>query len=177
MKTPLIAGFAALSLTLSAFAGSEPSLDGSILDTHPASSFQQWRDGKYALGNWGGLRDTLEAHGVDFFAYYAGGIALVTGGGLQRKAEYADDFYFGVNLYLDKLIGIPGLQMEVSGINRDGESVTPHSVGGVYDEEQMVGGQTIFLYQVTLEEHLFDNKFSIKIGRFSASDDFNASPL
>ena len=41
----------------------------------------------------------------------------------------------------------------------------------------MVGGQRPFLYQVFLQQKLAHNKIRLKLGRFSASDDFNASPF
>ena len=41
----------------------------------------------------------------------------------------------------------------------------------------MVGGQRPFLYQVFLQQKLANKKVTLKLGRFSASDDFNASPF
>ncbi len=41
--------------------------------------------------------------------------------------------------------------------------------------QQTVGGQNIFLYQVFLDQRFWDNKASLKIGRFGASDDFNGA--
>ena len=142
------------------------------------SAFDDWSTGKYALGNFGGLRDRLEAKGVDFFAYYTTDVAgNPVGGRDQGHLTYTDDIWFGVNLYLAKLAGIPGLRFSINGIRRDGHSLTNKYVGSIYNSQQDYGGQNIFLYDVTLEQLLFNDKFSIKLGRFSASDDFNASPI
>ena len=43
--------------------------------------------------------------------------------------------------------------------------------------QQLVGGQRFFLYQVFLQQKLLEDKVTLKVGRFGASDDFNASPL
>ena len=65
----------------------------------------------------------------------------------------------------------------VSGIDRAGEDLTRKYVGSIYSVQQMVGGQRPFLYQVFLEQKLAGKKVTLKLGRFSASDDFNASPF
>src|SRR4029077_10144538 len=46
-----------------------------------------------------------------------------------------------------------------------------------YDVQQTVGGQTIFFYQLFLEQRFWDDKASLKLGRFGASDDFNGSKI
>ena len=42
---------------------------------------------------------------------------------------------------------------------------------------QLVGGQTTFLYNVTLEKTFRDGDLSVKLGRMTATDDFVGSPL
>jgi porin len=42
---------------------------------------------------------------------------------------------------------------------------------------QLVGGQTTFLYNVTLEKFFNDGDWSVKFGRMTATDDFVGSPL
>src|SRR4030095_15292902 len=78
---------------------------------------------------------------------------------------------------LGKLFSWKGGLFVVSGIDRAGEDLTRKYVGSIYSVQQMVGGQRPFLYQVFLEQKLADKKVTLKLGRFSASDDFNASPF
>jgi len=135
-----------------------------------------WLDGDYATGDWGGTRTRLKEQGLEFFAYYN---AIVSGnpvGGAKHDAAYADDFYFGLKLDLEKAAGWTGASFMLSGVNRDGESISP-SIGSQYDVMQLVGGQNIFLYQVTFEQKFFSDKFSFKLGRLSAGDDFATSSL
>lgn len=134
-------------------------------------------DGKYLTGSWGGLRDRLEAQGIDLFAFYTTDPAGDPVGGKSHNFNYADDWFFGVNLSLDKLVGWQGAKFVVNAINRDGGNSVQSGVGGVYNPQQTVGGQDLFLYNVTLEQLFFDGKFSIKAGRMSESDDFNSSPI
>ena len=136
-----------------------------------------WADGKYATGNWGGVRDHLAAWGLEPFLYYTNIMSGNPVGGMEQGFTYVDDFYFGAKLDLERLAGWRGATFLLSGVNRDGRGLTEHYVGSRYDVQQTVGGQNIFFYQIFLEQKFFDEKASLKVGRFGASDDFNGSPI
>ena len=138
---------------------------------------QRWSEGEYFTGNWGGLRDELEAAGIAFDSYYVNNFAGNVSGGFDQGSEYADNFYFGVQFDLEKLFAWDGATLLVSTINRSGRSITSEYVGSQFDSMQVVGGQTIFLYHVLFEQKFLDDRGSLKLGRFSASDDFNTSSL
>jgi porin len=135
----------------------------------------EWLEAKFATGNWNGARDKLSNQGVDPFLYYTSIVSGNPVGGKSQGATYVDDFYFGVNLYMEKLVGWTGAKITISGVNRDGSGLTNNNVGSRFDVQQTVGGQNIFLYQVFLDQRFWDDKASIKIGRFGASDDFNGA--
>lgn len=78
------------------------------MSLHPQSDDSPWRTGKYLAGNWGGLRDQLEASGVDFFAYFATDPAGKVSGGKSKNFNYPDDFFLGVDLDLEKFTGWKG---------------------------------------------------------------------
>ena len=142
-----------------------------------ASQEDSWMQGKYALGNMNGMRGEMFDAGFEPFLYYT---AIYSGnpvGGFRHGSTYVDDFYFGANLYLNKLIGWEGAKLTVGLVNRDGLGLSEHFVGSRYDVQQSVGGQNFFVYQVFLEQKFWDNKASLKLGRFGASDDFNASKI
>ena len=142
-----------------------------------ASQDDAWMKGKYGLGSMWGLRTGLTDAGIDPFLFYT---AIFSGnpvGGRKQGATFVDDFYFGVNLFLDRLVGWPDAKFTVSGVNRDGNGLTDGFVGSRYDVQQSVGGQNIFLYQVYLEQRFWNDKASLKLGRFGASDDFNGSRI
>lgn len=176
MKThilPLIAGYLCCT---TAWVVADP---GDPVDTKPVpkTGSGSWLQGDYATGNWGGLRQRLEDDGLHFFGFYTCDPAGNVSGGNRRGATYVDDWYFGTTLDLEKLVGWTGGKFTISGINRDGESLTTHYVGSQFDVQQCYGGQNVFLYGVYLEQQLLKDKVILKIGRFSSSDDFNASPL
>jgi len=166
-----IQALAALILATSASAG--PPVTDSIAPAAPT----RWRDGKYFTGAWGGLRTSLEASGFAVDSYYVNNFAGNVTGGFDQGAEYADNFYLGLNFDLEKMFGWDGGSFLISTINRAGRSITKEYVGSQYDSMQVVGGQTLFLYQVVFEQKFADDRASLRIGRFGASDDFNTSPL
>ena len=132
----------------------------------------------FMTGDWGGLRRRLQRAGIEVFAFensiFNGN---VTGGIHPGHATIVSDFYAGFRLNLEKLVGWNGGSFVISGIDRAGEDLTNKYVGSIYSVQQMVGGQRPFLYQVYLQQKLADNKVTLKLGRFGASDDFNASPF
>jgi porin len=132
----------------------------------------------HMTGDWGGLRERLFTAGVEVFAFdnsiYNGN---VSGGIHPGHSTIVNDAFAGVKFDLEKLIGWSGGLFVISGIDRAGEDLTRKYVGSIYSVQQMVGGQRPFLYQVYLQQKLLDNKVRLKLGRFSASDDFNASPF
>ena len=129
--------------------------------------------GKYGLGSMSGLRTELFDAGVEPFLFYTSIFSGNPVGGIRQGATYVDDFYFGANLLPQRLIGWEGAKLTITGVNRDGPGLTENYVHSRYDVQQTVGGQTIFFYQLFLEQRFWDDKASLKLGRFGASDDFN----
>jgi porin len=127
-------------------------------------------------GDWAGHRVGLADSGVEVFAYYNAIIASNVSGGLRSETNYAGDLFAGASFDLDKLLGWKATTFTLSGIHRHGSDITP-AVGSQYSVMQLVGGQTTFLYNVTLEKRFVDGDVSVKLGRMTATDDFVGSPL
>jgi len=135
-----------------------------------------WASGRYLTGGWGGQRQALEEKGVEFFSYYNAIIASNVSGGRHSGKDAAGDLYTGVNVDLGKALDWDGWLFELSGIDRHGDSIDK-DVGGIYSVMQLVGGQTYFLYNVSLEKIWGDEKYGLKFGRITATDDFAGSPF
>lgn len=147
-----------------------------VLSSHAQSPPSRWWDGQYASGDWGGHRTELANQGYTFFAYYNAIVAGNVSGGIDHGSDYAQDVFVGAQFDLERLLGWKGTTFTLSGINRAGNSID-EDVGGIYSVMQLVGGQTTFLYNVSLETKLLDDRLSIKLGRITATDDFAGSPL
>jgi porin len=151
-------------LTLAALSASTP------------AAADAWADGDFLSGDWGGRRTELARQGYDFFAYYNAIAAANVSGGIDQRGAYAGDLFAGMNLDLGKIAGWDGWTFNLSGIDRHGESIDD-DVGGIYSVMQLVGGQTYFLYNLSLEKRWADDRYSLKFGRITATDDFAGSPF
>src|ERR1700674_2652831 len=165
MKNLVFAAVFVLAITATVFAQSATS------DSDSGS----WQNCKYASGDWGGLRDRLAKQGIEPFWNWAGIGSGNPTGGVRRGFTLVDDSFFGVNLDLGKMSGWHGAKLTISGVNRDGRGLTNHYIFSQYNVQQSVGGQNIFFYQLCLQQKLWNDKITLKAGRFSASDDLNGS--
>lgn len=166
---------ACLGLAALSWAGTPSTPTESAVTPDPR---EHWADGNFFFGEWDGQRELLLREGISFDSYYVTNIAgNPTGGRKSGGFTYTDNFYLGMSLDLEKLVGWEDATFAISAVNRDGRSLTEEYVGSQYNSQQVFGGQNLFLYNVTLEQKFWDNKASLKVGRFGASDDFNTSSL
>jgi porin len=135
-----------------------------------------WLGGAYLTGDWGGKRTELADQGYSFFAYLNGIVAGNVSGGIDSGTALATDLYAGMTVDLQKAAGWTGWTFNLSGIDRAGASID-EDVGGIYSVMQLVGGQTYFLYNLSLEKTWADKKYALKFGRITATDDFAGSPF
>lgn len=142
----------------------------------PPTPEPSWWDGQYLTGDWGGLRTQLANEGVTPYVYYNAIVAGNPVGGLKSGTDYGQDINFGLTFDMQKLSNWDGATININGVDRAGNTIRP-DVGNLYDPMQLVGGSTIYLYNVTLEQKFLNDIGSFKFGRLSAGDDFASSPL
>ncbi|HEY8899277.1 MAG TPA: carbohydrate porin [Chthoniobacterales bacterium] len=89
--------------------------------TAQENSVGSWWQGKYASGNWFGVRDTLESHGITPFGGWKGTFYGITGGGLDSpRGAFDEQIELGLKLDFEKMFGITGLSAQGSVRWRDG---------------------------------------------------------
>jgi porin len=69
------------------------------------SALEAWWNGKYASGNWFGVRDTLEDHGLKLGVEWKANFLWNVDGGLQQRFGYDDEWKFRGTLDFAKLTG------------------------------------------------------------------------
>lgn len=141
-----------------------------------AAASGPWLSGDYLTGDWGGKRTELADKGYTFFAYFNSIVASNVSGGVESGTALATDLYAGVTIDLEKAFGLDGWTFNLSGIDRAGASIDD-DVGSIYSVMQLVGGQTYFLYNLSLEKTWADGTHAFKFGRVTATDDFAGSPF
>jgi porin len=135
-----------------------------------------WNSGELT-GDWGGPRSTFYDEGVSVNASYLSNIAGNPVGGKSADFTYCDNIGFELALDLEKLIGWKGGNFTVSGLNRDGSSLSEKNIGNQFTVQQVFGGSAVMFYALHLEQKLWDEKISIKIGRFATGDEFASSHI
>ena len=126
------------------------------------------------FGDWGGLRTVLAEHGADLELSYTNESAANVRGGDSHEAAYADQFYFGGWLNLERLIGVPGARVVFSLTDRHGESLSVKAgLNNLIEVQGIYGlGNYARLNQLYWEQHLFGDRVLLKFGRLTGTFDF-----
>jgi len=148
-------------------------------DPYPSNYIgsQEWWNGQTLTGDWWGIRNMMDDSGVEIIANYTNNIAGNPVGGVGQGITYCDNFGFGVQLDFEKIIGWPGLTLAVSGLNRDGTSLSQEYIMNQFTVQQVFGGSAVMFYALAFEQKFLDDKIGLKFGRFATGDDFASSPI
>ena len=139
---------------------------------------KEWWKGDALTGDWWGMRNWLDQDkGIEFSGTYTTDLAGNPSGGMRQDFTYTDNIAFGIKLDLEKLVGWRGATFTIAATDRNGDSLSQDAIGNQFTVQQIYGGQTVILTDLHLVQKFWDDKANIKVGRFSAGDDFASSPL
>ncbi|EMB4081205.1 carbohydrate porin [Klebsiella aerogenes] len=133
----------------------------------------------WMLGDWGGLRSDLQQDGVSFQAGYTMESASNLAGGYNTSttARYSDQWAFGVNLDLEKLLNWQDAEFQMTITDRNGQNLSDQiadpRTGMLSSVQEVYGrGQTWRLTQFWLRKGLFGDVLDLKAGRVTVGEDF-----
>ncbi|WP_110995109.1 carbohydrate porin [Pseudomonas sichuanensis] len=173
-----------LQLPTTRYAGlAVATLLGSLSPTTSASELFA-KDSPWMLGDWGGTRTELLEKGYDFTLGYTGEMGSNLHGGYShdRAARYSDQFTFGVNMDLQKILGWHDTEFQLTVTERHGDNISNDRindprVGGFTSAQEVWGrGETWRLTQMWIKQKYFDGALDVKFGRFGEGEDFNSFP-
>ena len=96
----------ALAVAWGAPLGIQAGQPGAISESEPKrSALESWWNGKYASGNWFGVRDTLEDHGLKLGVEWKANFLWNVDGGLEQRFGYDDEWKFRGTLDFAKATG------------------------------------------------------------------------
>ncbi|EMI5803116.1 carbohydrate porin [Klebsiella aerogenes] len=134
----------------------------------------------WMLGDWGGLRSDLQQNGVSFQAGYTMESASNLAGGYHTSttARYSDQWAFGVNLDLEKLLNWQDAEFQMTITDRNGQNLSDQiadpRTGMLSSVQEVYGrGQTWRLTQFWLRKGLFGDVLDLKAGRVTVGEDFD----
>jgi porin len=130
----------------------------------------------HLLGDWGGIRTSMERLGVTPSIQYIGMPAGNVSGGTARRATYVAQMTAGLTFDLDRLAGIKGGVFQALVTNRHGHNLNDVSGLHTLQAPQAVWGAGMvwrlsqFWYRQTI------GNAEIKAGRMSVGEDFGTAP-
>lgn len=171
----------ALALIFSASAASaqDPARSSSASDTTSTDPtrrvFQLVLPADHMLGDWAGLRQTLENAGITANLGLVTDLAGNPSGGRSKGVTAPTSVELSLLADLDKIAGISGGSLFMSTSERWGRSLSADYVGNVFSAQQIYGFQTWRLIDLSYQQQLFDDRLELRLGRFAATDDFMVS--
>ena len=119
-------------------------------------------------------RKRLEDRGVVFnFTYAADGFAVVSGG-IKRGVFYNGILDLGTDIDLEKLAGWKGTHFHINGFYPHGEDGSGNYVGDIGTFSNIEAYDTYRLYELWVEQSLFDQRLSLRMGQITLDSEFAA---
>lgn len=112
-----------------------------------ASAMEPFKASEHMTGDWGGLRQELYDKGYDFPIEYVGEAASNLNGGYNddRTGRYSDQFAFGVQMDLQKILGWHDAEFKLAITERSGNNISNDRIGdpraGTLSSSQEVWGR------------------------------------
>ncbi len=134
-----------------------------------------WLEQEQMSGDWLGWRSRLAERGVEFSANLtAEGWGNVSGG-LERGATYTGLVDFSLTLDLEKAIGWKGATLHQSWFAPHGRDLSGERVGNDLTVSNAAAYNSLYLYELWLEQRLFEDRLSLRMGQLAADGEFAGS--
>jgi porin len=124
------------------------------------------------LGDPGGVRSALGQRGIKFGVNYIGEVLGNPTGGVKQGTFYDGRLELALEADLEKTIGWPGLSVFVNAYQIHGFSLSANNLGVLMPVSFIEALPDTRLFELWLEQKLFDGKLSIRFGQLSADSDF-----
>jgi len=174
-----------LSGLLTAQAGQTAVTETTTSSEDSPSALESWWNGKYATGNWFGLRDTLVDHGVTIGGEWKANYLAIVNGGLQQRGGFDEELKFRITLDAAKLTGwdaIEGLTFFTDVRYRDGDGVNKYTgASNTFAPSTFQGGkqwrfQNAYATYTTPELFGVKEFFTLSLGWQNPADIFIKQP-
>jgi len=131
-------------------------------------------EGDHLTGNWGGFRDRLVDRGIHFSAGYAAEVFGNVSGGMERDAVVDGLLEMGLDVDPSRFSGWSGALFHVSMLFPHGASLTD-KVGDLSTISNIDAEDGWKLFEWWLDQRLFRERVSIRLGQLAADEEFSIS--
>lgn len=123
-------------------------------------------------GDWGGVRSSLEDAGIKLGATEISEGLSDVGGGARTGTVYEGRTEFDLDLDLDKLGGWSGAAVHVNAFQIHGRGLSGNYTGNLLTDSNIEADRSWKLYDLYLDQTLFDGTVAIRVGQEGGDDEF-----
>jgi porin len=119
----------------------------------------------------GGLRPALAKGGIAISGTYYGE-AFVNSGGFNQGGKYDGVLDLALDADMSKLGFWKGLCFHTNGFQIHGQSITASNIGSLMPVSSLEATPATRLFELWLEQHMFNDKLAVKVGQLAADTEF-----
>lgn len=123
-------------------------------------------------GDPGGHRARLKERGVTYMLTYIGEVLGNPSGGISQGTIAEGRLEFAVDADLEKLAGWKGLAFHFHGYQIHGTGLSTKHIGNFMTVSSIEALPTTRLFELWLEQRMFDDKVSLRVGQLGADTEF-----
>jgi porin len=128
-------------------------------------------------GNWGGLRSKLEDKGIDIDADTIDEILGNPSGGTRQGAIYEGRLELTATVDLAKTLGWTGATAHANAYQIRGRGLSANNLGNnLATASNIEAARSFRLFDLWIEQSLFNTTLTIRAGQLAADDEFFISP-
>lgn len=146
-----------------------------LLTALAAPALAQQDDNAGLLGDWGGLRPELEAHGVTVGITDAENLLANVSGGVKTGATLQGVTTMTLDVDTGKAFGIQGGNFYVSALQIHGQQLSGPYLDNLQQANGDEGDNATRLWELWYDQATPDGRFDIKIGQQSIDNEFMIS--
>jgi porin len=157
-----------------AFVCAAPTDEKNVTQEQTAAAPPSFWNQEYMLGDWGGERSRLESEGVKFDFNDIGDFLTDVSGSQTHHATYFGRFRAGVDLDLNKLVGVDA-EFYATGIYQYGRNLSFDNLHTNTLTSSIAGEESVRLDQFWYKQWLADHKMAVTVGQIAAVNEFGAT--
>lgn len=146
-----------------------------LLTALAAPAMAQQADNTGLLGDWGGLRPALTAHGVTIGINNSENLLGNVSGGVKTGATLQGVTTMTMDVDAGKAFGLQGGSFHVSALQLHGRPLSPYYLDNLQTANGNEGDNATRLWELWFDQATPDGKFDIKLGQQSIDNEFIVS--
>ena len=140
-----------------------------------APAMAQQADNTGLLGDWGGLRPVLAAHGISIGVTDSENLLGNLSGGIKTGATLQGLTTMTMDVDTGKAFGLQGGALHVSALQLHGRPLSPYYLGTLQTANGNEGDSASRLWELWYDQAFLAGRFDIKIGQQSIDNEFIGS--